>query len=225
MAITPLAINNPTMGFRLDPGEPGMLRRGRASEATLLVTSQEHRNLVRLKSEAMREGRVIIHAGIQFGRAFQGPFLTTTNGLTTVISRAARPSVFESEAERAVAGQAQQPVEPLGAGLEIPQDEQAPVPAAAPGGERILAEEENRLRAELRRLESPGFGEPAGPLTFEGEAPQRAGDDPLRPLEDAATRRAGRQREGQTSEVEGELRRLQFARMMRKLAGSLAASA
>jgi len=223
VAIAPLAINNPTLGFRLDPGEPGMLRRGRATEATLLVTGQEHRNLVRLKSEALREGRVIIHASSKFGRAFQGPFLTTTSGLTTVISRAPRPSVFESEAERAAAGENQQPVEPRGAALELPRDEQAPVPAAAPGGERLLADEENRLRAELRRLESPGFGEPAGPLTFEGEPPERAGDDPLRPLEDAAARRADRGREGEARDVEGELRRIQFRRMMSEL--GLAASA
>jgi hypothetical protein len=191
----PLRITNPTLGFRLDPGEPGMLRRGKASQATLLVTGQEHRNLVRLKSEAIREGRVVIHADTSYGRAFAGPYLTTTSGLTTVISRAPRPSVFESEAAR----RASSPPSPPPGG---PEAGGAPSPAL-PETDDSSADEENRLRAELRRLESPGLGEPL-------DEPGGNAAEALRPLEEAAARRAEAARRGEVLAVEAELRRLRF---------------
>ncbi len=210
MEVRPLQISNPTLGFRLDPGEPGMLRSGKATDATLLVTSQEHRNLVRMKSEVIRDGRVIIHAGIKFGRKFAGPFLTTASGLTTVISRAARPSIFEVEADR----QAAQPERdgPAGPPPDILESHES-MPFA-PGAGLVLADHENRLRAELRRLESPGMGEPAAEPDFVSGQAGKQEDGPLRPLEAAAARReqAGRQEEARR--VEDDLRRIHFQRVL-----------
>jgi len=219
LALEPLSINNPTLGFRLDPGEPGMLRAGKATQATLLVTAQEHRNLARLKSEAIREGRVIIHAGIQFGRAFKGAFLTTTNGLTTVISRQPRPDLFETEAARqAAAGREDTPVQ---AGPDEPATAVAAPPAQDPAAgrvRRVLADEENRLRAELRGLETPGMGEPVA--IPDGE--DQSASDPLMALEQASGRRAEGRRLEQAREVEDELRRVTFQRLMSELTGARA---
>jgi hypothetical protein len=208
------------MGFRLDPGEPGMLRRGKASQSTLLVTAQEHRNLARLKSQAIREGRVIMHAGIRFGRAFQGPYLTTTSGLTTVMSREPRPSVFETEAARHAAEPGR---EPPGPQALSPADE--PTAGELHGQRprdvgRVLAEQENLLRAELRRLESPGIGEPAGRPTFPGAEGGEDTEDPLMPLEDLAERRAEAGRQQQAREVEDDLRRINFLKMTAELAAA-----
>jgi hypothetical protein len=83
----PVHRNDPVLGFRLDPGEPGMLRQARASDATLLVTAQERRNLGRLKSEAFREGRIPIKAGTVFTRSLPGTSVgTVVAGQTTVVS-------------------------------------------------------------------------------------------------------------------------------------------
>jgi hypothetical protein len=223
--VQPLQISNPTLGFRLDPGEPGMLRRGKASEATLLVTSQEHRNLVRMKSEAIRDGRVIIHAGIKFGRKFAGSFLTTASGLTTVISRPARPSPFELEAERATAQQTSADRAP--AFTEPLEAEADAATQFAPGAGRVLADHENRLRAELRRLEVPGLGEPAAEPDFVSGRAGKQQNDPLRPLEEASARREETGRQEEARHVEGELRRLHFQRVLGSMAGAagLAATA
>lgn len=215
MGIDALQISNPVMGFRLDPGEPGVLHRGKANQATLLVTGQEHRNLVRLKSEAIREGRVIIHAGIKFGRKFQGPYLTTASGLTTVISRPARPNLFEEETERvARADEGDRPALDSGAFETAPAEE-----TAEPGVDLVLADHENRLRAELRRLESPGMGEPAAEPDFVAGAAGKSENDPLRPLEDAAERRELAGRRVEARRVESDLRRVQFHRLMAGLSG------
>jgi hypothetical protein len=220
-----LSINNPTLGFRLDPGEPGMLRSGKATQATLLVTGQEHRNLVHLKSEAIRDGRVIMSANVKFGRAFKGAFLTTTNGLTTVVSRPAREGVLESESERfdslRDAGQTEGPVEEIQDAAAPAVEDQAPAfEGSGTGQERVLAEQENQLRAELRRLETPGVGEPVGGTLIAGLNREDAGeDDPLRLLEHAADRRAEAGRQAQTRQVESDLRRIQFQKLAGQLVG------
>ncbi len=216
MGIDALQISNPVMGFRLDPGEPGMLRSGKANQATLLVTGQEHRNLVRLKSEAIRDGRVIIHAGIRFGRKFAGPYLTTASGLTTVISRPARPNLFETESQRAAA--ADQDSRPA-LEAELPPEQQFEQ-IEDPSSGRVLADHENRLRAELRRLESPGMGEPETEPDFVANEAGRSENGPLRPLEDAAERRESAGREIEARQVESDLRRVQFHRLMAGLSGS-----
>jgi len=215
MALAALSINNPVLGFRLDPGEPGLLSSAPASQAALRVTAQEQRNLRRLESEAIMAGRVILASGTSFGRAFAGPYLTITSGLTTVVSRPARPSVVESEAAReAAAGDAPEapaaaPVEPQAPEAGAPEAAAYAPPAKKPDQE--LAAEEADLRIELRRLESPGFGPP-----LDQPPPET---DPLRPLEEAAEQaRSGR--DGRIREVEGQLRKVQFERLLRQMGRS-----
>jgi hypothetical protein len=79
-------INNPYLGYKLDPGEPGLLNKAKASESTLRVTAQEQRNLNRLVSEAVQEGRTVIWKGITYRPAIAGSFMGTAAGHTTVIS-------------------------------------------------------------------------------------------------------------------------------------------
>lgn len=214
MPLEALSITNPVLGFRLDPGEPGLLRSARASEATLQVTAQELHNLHRLESEALMRGEVILSSGISFGRAFAGKFLTTTDGLTRVVSRSPRPSVIESEAAR---GQTEGAP---AAGGNPPPDGAAPAAPAAAGAEppaddRELASEADRLRAELRRLETPGLDYPAA-----DEQPSTADDragDPWRPLADVAARRADAARQDRARAVENDLRKVEFERLLRQM--------
>ena len=212
MPLAALSINNPVLGFRLDPGEPGLLSSAPASQAALRVTAQEQRNLRRLESEAIMAGRVILASGTSFGRAFAGPYLTITSGLTTVVSRPARPSVIESEAARGVAAgdaPAAAPVEPEAPEAGAPEAAGSALPAQKP--DRELAAEEADLRIELRRLESPGFGPP-----LDQPPPET---DPLRPLEEAAEQtRSGH--DGRVREVEGQLRKVQFERLLRQMGRS-----
>ncbi len=86
MAINPLCINDPTIYFRLDPGEPGVRTSARASESTLLVTAQELRNINRLKAEAIEEGREVVYANITYRPDSVGPYHTVTSGHTVVVS-------------------------------------------------------------------------------------------------------------------------------------------
>ena len=74
------------MRLRLDPGEPGVERRVAASNATLAITSQEIRNIHRLKQTAIRDGRRIQAAGIRYSATFVGNRLVITGGETTVTS-------------------------------------------------------------------------------------------------------------------------------------------
>jgi hypothetical protein len=79
-------LNNPYLGYKLDPGEPGLLTKAKASESTLRVTAQEQRNLDRLVTEAVQEGRVVVWAGITYQPTIGGSFMGTAAGHTTVIS-------------------------------------------------------------------------------------------------------------------------------------------
>lgn len=229
MAVSALRVSDPTMHFRLDPGEPGLLRSAPASQATLRVTAQEQRNLARLESEARMSGRVIIQSGTHYGREFAGGYLTTASGLTTVISREPRPSVIESETARD--GRPERPAGVLSRGPAMPGEPAGDAPAAdvtgspeqpAPSSaaDRELASEEARLSAELRRLETPGFQLPSE----SGETGVQ--EDPLRPLAEAADgRRAEADRQTQAREVESDLRRVRAERLLQELGRSMAGAA
>ena len=79
-------IANPDILYRLDLGEPGLLRRASASTSTLRVAQQEQGNLNRFKSRALREGKTIVFANIRYHRQFRGSFLATVGGETTVVA-------------------------------------------------------------------------------------------------------------------------------------------
>lgn len=89
-------IDNPQLGYRLDLGEPGFLRSAKASESALRVTSQETRNLTRLKSQALREGHVILSADITYTGGISGSFPAVKAGHTRVVSREARNKPMET---------------------------------------------------------------------------------------------------------------------------------
>ena len=75
------------MYYRLDPGEPGLLRNARASESVRKVSQQEQRNLLRLKTQASREGRRVIRSGISYLFGIDGSFSSLRAGKTTVVSK------------------------------------------------------------------------------------------------------------------------------------------
>ncbi|MBI4568360.1 MAG: hypothetical protein HY719_08170 [Planctomycetes bacterium] len=77
--------------FRLDPGEPGVLRSSSPADSAAAVRMQETRNLNRLKGEAYREGRVVVDAGITYHRGLEG---------TTPVVRSAQTHVTSVEDNR-----------------------------------------------------------------------------------------------------------------------------
>jgi len=79
-------LNDPLLRYKLDPGEPGMLRSARASDSIAAVSAQERGNLNQFKREAFIAGRVIIHESITFTRGIEGLFSTIRAGLTEVVS-------------------------------------------------------------------------------------------------------------------------------------------
>ncbi len=79
-------LSNPTLHYRLDPGEPGFATRAPASRSTQLVTAQELRNRVRLQREAIAQGRQVILAHSKFTHGKDGAFSTLKGGLTIVAS-------------------------------------------------------------------------------------------------------------------------------------------
>jgi len=73
--------------FRLDPGEPGVLRSSPAGTSTLRVFAQETRNLTRLKGEAAREGREVIYSDVRLGLRRVGNRVVAASGHTRVVTR------------------------------------------------------------------------------------------------------------------------------------------
>lgn len=76
---------NPTLGYRLDPGEPGLAYSAPASRSILRVLSQEISNLVAFKKEAMREGGYVVYSNISLDLRKRGSFLAAVAGRTQVL--------------------------------------------------------------------------------------------------------------------------------------------
>ncbi|HOJ94631.1 MAG TPA: hypothetical protein PK390_05295, partial [Fervidobacterium nodosum] len=57
-------IVNPTLGYKLDPGEPGIPSGAPASKSVLRVLGQELANYMDFKKQAMEKGGFIIAGGI-----------------------------------------------------------------------------------------------------------------------------------------------------------------
>jgi len=116
-------INDPRIGYRLDPGEPGVLSGASASTSTLRVVEQEQRNLNRFRSRAVQEGKTVVFSSIKYLRQFRGSFMATVGGETSVVledRRASEPIVrgeapaavaeyFESQGDTAVAAEREIP--------------------------------------------------------------------------------------------------------------------
>jgi len=80
-------ISNPLLQFRLDPGEAGVLRSARATDATAQVTAQEQRNASGLVADATRSGQVVTRREINYTTRRVGDVTTVTDGQTTVATR------------------------------------------------------------------------------------------------------------------------------------------
>jgi len=77
-------VSNPTLGYRLDPGELGLWNTASASRSVLRVLTQEISNWLYFKRKVEREGGVIIQGGISLDLRKRGSFLAAVAGRTTV---------------------------------------------------------------------------------------------------------------------------------------------
>jgi len=75
---------NPTLGYKLDPGEPGLAYSAPASRSVIRVLSQELSNLIAFKNQALREGGVVIYSKISLDMQKRGMFLAAVAGKTEV---------------------------------------------------------------------------------------------------------------------------------------------
>jgi len=75
---------NPILGYKLDPGEPGLAYSAPASMSILRVLTQEVSNYLAFKREAMRKGGFIISGGIYLDLRKRGGFLAAVAGKTKV---------------------------------------------------------------------------------------------------------------------------------------------
>ncbi|WP_164723682.1 hypothetical protein [Thermosipho globiformans] len=78
------AISNPMLGYRLDPGEPGLSHGAPASRSVLRVLSQELSNYYAFERKAQKEGGYIIYGGIYLDLRKRGSFLAAVAGKTRV---------------------------------------------------------------------------------------------------------------------------------------------
>ncbi|KAF2959783.1 hypothetical protein [Thermotoga sp. 38H-to] len=77
-------ISNPVLGYKLDPGEPGIPHFAPASRSIMRVLSQEISNLIYFKKEALRKGGMIIYSNIALDLRKRGSFLAAVAGRTQV---------------------------------------------------------------------------------------------------------------------------------------------
>ncbi len=73
-------LSNPSIGFRLDPGEPGIAGSAPASSSALKVIPHELGNIHRFKSEALAKGGVVIEEEITLDIRKVGSYLTVAGG-------------------------------------------------------------------------------------------------------------------------------------------------
>lgn len=78
------AVINPMLGYKLDPGEPGIPSSAPASRSVLRVLSQELANYMDFKKQAMENGGFIIAGGIFLDLQKRGSFLAAVAGKTKV---------------------------------------------------------------------------------------------------------------------------------------------
>lgn len=157
MEIKPV-ISNPYLGIKLDPGEPGLLNKIRASESTMRITAQEQRNLNRLVSQAVQEGRTVIWKGITYSPAISGSFMGIASGHTTVIS--VEHPEKETGLTSGIPENGTKSLPDTGGAEDSDPISQSSIPApsmdAQSAGESPdkLSQEEVLLRASIGRLES-----------------------------------------------------------------------
>lgn len=93
---------NPTLGYRLDPGEPGLAYSAPASRSILRVLFQEISNLVAFKKEAMREGGYVVYSNISLDLRKRGSFLAAVAGRTQVLVYKPVERILEEDTRREI---------------------------------------------------------------------------------------------------------------------------
>ena len=83
MRVDPASFN-PILGYKLDPGEPGLAHSAPASMSILRVLTQEVSNYLAFKREAVEKGGFIISGGIYLDLRKRGGFLAAVAGKTKV---------------------------------------------------------------------------------------------------------------------------------------------
>ncbi len=73
-------LNNPTIGFKLDPGEPGIAGSAPASTSALKVIPHELANIRRFEAEARAKGGIVINEEITLDIQRVGSYLTVAGG-------------------------------------------------------------------------------------------------------------------------------------------------
>ncbi|MFN4267258.1 MAG: hypothetical protein ACK4EZ_00255 [Fervidobacterium pennivorans] len=79
------SVVNPVLGYKLDPGEPGVPFGAPASQSFLRVMSQEFANYIDFKKQAAEQGGFIIYGGIYLDVQKRGSFLAAVAGKTKVL--------------------------------------------------------------------------------------------------------------------------------------------
>lgn len=79
MRIAPF-IENPTLYYRLDPGEMGLASPAKASESILRVSAHEVANVRRFEAEAALKGGIVVYKDVSLDLAFEGSFLAARAG-------------------------------------------------------------------------------------------------------------------------------------------------
>lgn len=143
-------LNNPTLGYRLDPYEPGLLRHAKASQSTGQVVSQEHRNLSRLCRQAIEEGRVIIRKQITYKPVIAGSYMGIAAGRTTVVSMEKSKPEDENPSREPKSDQENHPSDFIGEGSDGVYTNAQPELAQLSAEE--LTQEEQNLRVEIGRI-------------------------------------------------------------------------
>ena len=132
----PQLVQNPTVGYRLDPGEPGLAPPATATNSVYTVVAQESHNRARLQANAQLQGQDVLLVKTDYKVARVGSFNVVVGGHTTVVSRARSD-------------------ESSGSGVLSPPADAAT--AEQPGASRKVLQltlEEQRLETERRELDA-----------------------------------------------------------------------
>ncbi|GAB6188654.1 hypothetical protein JCM30566_03930 [Marinitoga arctica] len=78
-------IVNPLLGYKLDPGEPGLPSSSPASLSIMRVLSQETGNLMAFKKDAAQNGGYVVYSKISLNMEKRGSFLAAIAGKTQVM--------------------------------------------------------------------------------------------------------------------------------------------
>ncbi len=100
-------LSNPVLGYKLDPGEPGLPNSAPASRSILRVLSQEISNWLAFKREAERNGGVIIQGGITLDLRKRGSFIAAIAGKTTAWIYYPSEKTYQSDYKNQIQNQIQ----------------------------------------------------------------------------------------------------------------------